>query len=84
MSGRSIAEHRDIFKIVLEEMIYYSNFIDCDNDYCEMRISKVDAVTKYILGDEYYFCNSDCGSYGEWSIRYDYRKSLRRLHNYIQ
>ena len=31
-----------------------------------------------ILGILYYFCSEDCVGYGSWSIRYDYRKSMRR------
>jgi hypothetical protein len=46
---------------------------------CEQEITTWDAIESEILGYTYHFCdNNYCEGYGEWSIRYDYRKYMRR------
>jgi hypothetical protein len=72
------AEHRSNMKEVLEELIYYTSIACCMNENCERQIYLSNAVQTTIIGDIYYFCDEQCSSYGEWSIRYDYRKSMRR------
>ena len=71
-------EHRELMKGVFEELLYYHTLVYCDNDMCERRISTENALVANILGNDYYFCNHDCQSYGDWSIRYDWRRYHRR------
>ena len=72
--------HRERLNLVLDELVYTVNWTYCSNDMCECDINILDenTVIESILGLTHYFCNSDCLSYGEWSIRYDYRKMKRR------
>jgi len=70
--------HKDKLNIVLDELHYVTNYTDCDNDMCEKEICKLDSIEHTILNNVCYFCDENCKSYGEWSIRYDYRKSRRQ------
>lgn len=71
--------HRKQMKDVFDEMLYYASLTICGNDYCEREISTWDAIETTVLGHTYHFCdNNYCEGYGEWSIRYDYRKFMRR------
>jgi hypothetical protein len=72
------AEHRSNMKEVLEELLYRAHIVYCMNENCERQICLCAALQTTIIGDIYYFCDEECSSYGEWSIRYDYRKSMRR------
>ena len=73
-------EHRKNMANVLDELLYVTSYAICDNEHCESELytKHDDCVTVMIINHEYHFCNEDCASYGEWSIRYDYRKSRRR------
>ena len=79
-------EHREKLNNVLDELDYVVNWTYCDNDMCEMSIHKLDNCTikssplplPMLKYSECYFCSEDCESYGTWSKRYDYRKSMRR------
>ena len=63
----------------IDEMLYNASLTFCGNDMCEQEISIYDAIETKILGHTYHFCdNNYCEGYGEWSIRYDYRKFMRR------
>ena len=78
------AYHRLLMNEVFEELDDYCNIVCCDNEYCcnnyceEGELHKKNAFKEEILGILYYFCSEDCVGYGSWSIRYDYRKSMRR------
>lgn len=69
--------HKEKLNIVLDELDYVTNYIYCGNDMCEKEIYKVDSIESVVLNNVCYFCDEDCKSYGEWSIRYDYRKRHR-------
>ena len=69
--------HREKMFLVLEELVYYNTLTRCDNDMCEKEISIENAIEGSILGGTYYFCDENCQSNGEWSIRYDWRKAMR-------
>ncbi len=69
--------HRDSLNVVLDELLYVTNYTYCDNDMCEEEICKLDSIEHTVLNNVCYFCDDHCKSYGEWSIRYDYRKSRR-------
>ena len=73
-------EHRVKLNKVLDELDYIVNWTDCYNDRCEKPIHKLDKDTIVaipLFNNLCYFCNEDCCSYGTWSMRYDYRKSMR-------
>tara|TARA_B110000285_G_scaffold130233_1_gene146347 strand:+ start:4880 stop:5200 length:321 start_codon:yes stop_codon:yes gene_type:complete len=72
-------EHRENMTHVLDELLYVTNYTTCDNENCEAELYKHedDCVTTWVVGNEHHFCNEECASYGEWSIRYDIRKSRR-------
>jgi hypothetical protein len=72
-------EHRENMVNVLDELLHVTNYTTCDNENCEADLYKYcdDCVTTWIVGNEFHFCNEECASYGEWSIRYDIRKSYR-------
>ena len=71
--------HRKQMIHVFDEMLYNASLTFCGNDMCEQEISIYDAIETKILGHTYHFCdNNYCEGYGEWSIRYDYRKFMRR------
>lgn len=70
--------HKEKLNIVLDELYYVTNYTYCDNDMCEKEICKSDSIEDSILNNVCYFCDEHCKSYGEWSIRYDYRKSRRQ------
>jgi hypothetical protein len=72
------AEHRSNMKEVLQELLYRAHIVYCMNDMCERQICLCAALQTTIIGQIYYFCDEECSGYGEWSIRYDYRKSMRR------
>jgi hypothetical protein len=69
--------HKDNLNIVLDELLYVTNYTYCDNDMCEEEICKLDSIEHTVLNNVCYFCDDHCKSYGEWSIRYDYKKSRR-------
>ena len=70
--------HVDLYhKIVMDELLYNNSWAYCSSDICEQKIRKNDSVMSVILGYEHHFCNNECESYGDWSIRYDYRKRNR-------
>ena len=73
-------EHRNNMANVLDELLYVTNYVICDNELCESELytKHDDCVTVTILNREYHFCNESCASYGTWSIRYDIRKQFRR------
>lgn len=74
--------HVDLYhKSVMDEIIYNNSLTYCSNDMCENNILKNKSVMSEILGYEHYFCDEECQSYGEWSIRYDYRKRKNRYAN---
>ena len=70
-------QYRDNMIEVLQELSYQFTLTTCDNDTCENEISTETAVVKRILGGIYYYCDVPYCGYGEWSLRYDYRKSRR-------
>jgi hypothetical protein len=77
--------HKQLIEPVFNEMChevytraYDNSFVYCNNDHCERDISKWYAVESQIIGETYYFCAESCCDRGEWSIRYDYKKSQRR------
>ena len=76
--GEYNPEHKKIMKLVFDELNDYHSTVYCDNDMCEQPFHIDKAYTTNILKQECHFCCEDCQSYGEWSIRYDYRKSMRR------
>ena len=53
---------------------------ECDNEYCSEIITRYsdESESVIILNNLYHFCCENCAGEGEWSIRYDYRKSMRR------
>jgi hypothetical protein len=77
-------EHRVKLNEVLDELDYVVNWTYCASEMCEMSIHKLDNCTikssplPMLKYSECYFCSKDCESYGTWSKRYDYRKSMRR------
>ncbi len=76
------AEHRKLMSYVFDELDNEVNVISCANDEgcCyEFHIMYNEHIETEILGNTYYFCCEDCAGYGEWSIRYDYRKSMRSM-----
>ena len=72
-------EHRENMVNVLDELLYVTNYTTCDNENCEAELYKHEdhCVTSWVVDNEHHFCNEECASYGEWSIRYDIRKSRR-------
>lgn len=74
-----ITEHEAKMYHVLDELLYTTNNVYCGNDMCEKEICKHDSIEDEFMDINYYFCdNNYCHSYGMWSLRYDYRKSMRR------
>ena len=79
MNSLMFAHHKwnmyDVFDELLEK-----NYLYCDNDMCEcsINIQSPDIIETVILGRNCIFCSEYCSSYGEWSIRYDYRKAMRK------
>lgn len=75
--------HRILMNSVFEELDYYCNYIYCDNEYCDKfqndTFHKNDAYEESVIGNTCYFCSERCMGEGSYWIRYDYRKSLRRL-----
>ena len=73
--------HSGLLGEVHEELLYLMNTYICDNDMCE-RLFHIDNAwighMWFSSNHDYYFCCEDCKSYGEWSLTYDYRKSMRR------
>jgi hypothetical protein len=82
MNSLMFAHHKwdmhEVFHELLEATELY-----CDNDMCEcsINIQSLDIIETVILGRNCIFCSEDCAGYGEWSIRYDYRKAMRRKRN---
>lgn len=78
--GQYNAEHRVLMSHVFNELDYCLNVKYCDNDdICNQtfHINHHEYIETIILDNSYYFCSERCSSYGEWSILYDYRKSLK-------
>ena len=70
--------HYEKYMDVMDELYEYMNLTICGNDMCEKEIYIYNSIETTILGRTCYFCDNDhCAGYGEWSIRYDYRKSRR-------
>ena len=67
-------EHRAWMAPVLDEI----RRVACENDDCHGPGNSREVVSASILGGTYHFCCPACASYGEWSLRYDYRKAMRR------
>lgn len=77
--------HRKQMNEVCDELLYNASLVYCGNDMCEQEIFTCDAIETTILGHTYHFCdNNYCRGYGEWSIRYDYRKYMRRQRQHGQ
>ncbi len=77
----NVAHRKNMFP-VLDELYDHCNLVYCDNDMCEREVYKEECIhTKFCFIKEvdFYFCCDHCESYGSWSIRYDYRKSLRHI-----
>jgi len=78
------SEHREKLNNVLDELDDIVNWTYCDSEMCEKDIHKLDENTikssplPMLKYSECYFCSEYCESYGTWSKRYDYRKSMRR------
>jgi len=67
---------------VMDELYDYCHLVYCDNDMCESEVYKEECIQTqfcFIKDVDFYFCCDHCESYGSWSIRYDYRKSLRHI-----
>ena len=59
------------------------NYVYCDNEYCDNQNNFIyllddSLIKKYIINYDAVFCCQSCLDEGEYWIRYDYRKSLRR------
>lgn len=79
--GEYNPEHRKQMKLVFDELDDYHKTVCCDNDMCERPFHIDNAWIGHMWfssNHDYYFCCEDCKSYGEWSLTYDYRKSMRR------
>ena len=78
--GQYNPEHRIKMNDVMDELYEYYNIVLCENDMCERPFDKNYGVTgnMYFSRHNFYFCCENCQSYGEWSIGYDFRKSMRR------
>ena len=85
-------QHREYMKDVMIDLLFTHHKwnmscvfdelteVECDNEYCGQIITRYneEAETVLILGHLYKFCCEHCAGEGEWSIRYDYRKAMRR------
>ena len=85
-------QHREYMKGVMNDLLFahhkwnmcpvFDELIEqeCDNEYCGQIITRNsdDTQSVIILNHLYHFCCEDCAGEGEWSIRYDYRKAMRR------
>ena len=76
MNDLLFAHHKWNMCPVFDELIEQ----ECDNEYCGQIITRNsdDTQSVIILNHLYHFCCEDCAGEGEWSIRYDYRKAMRR------
>ena len=72
-------EQRENRTHVVDELLYVTNYTTCDNENWEADLyqHEDDSLHPWVVGNEHHFCNEECASYGEWSIRYDIRKSRR-------
>lgn len=70
------AHHKWNMAPVFDELIEQ----ECDNEYCSEIITRYneEAESVIILNNLYHFCCENCAGEGEWNIRYDYRKAMRR------
>ena len=85
-------QHREYMKDVMNDLLFahhkwnmcpvFDELIEqeCDNEYCGQIITRNsdDTQSVIILNHLYHFCCEDCAVEGECSIRYDYRKAMRR------
>lgn len=76
MNDLLFAHHKWNMDPVLDELIEQ----ECDNEYCSEIITRYsqESESVIILNNLYHFCCEYCAGEGEWSIRYDYRKAMRR------
>jgi len=76
MNDLMFAHHKWNMSPVFDELIEQ----ECDNEYCSEIITRYsdESESVIILTNLYHFCCENCAGQGEWSIRYDYRKSMRR------
>jgi hypothetical protein len=70
--------HRTEMAHVLEDLRAYHNTRECESCGRPYDRRQLDPVIVSILGATYAFCCEECASEGEWSVRYDYRKAMRR------
>ena len=85
-------QHREYMKDVMNDLLFahhkwnmtpvFDELIqqECDNEYCTQIITLYsdESESRIILNNLYHFCCENCAGQGEWSIRYDYRKAMRR------
>jgi hypothetical protein len=85
-------QHREYMKGVMNDLLFahhkwnmgpvFDELIEqeCDNEYCSEIITLYsdESESRIILNNLYHFCCENCAGQGEWSIRYDYRKAMRR------
>jgi len=85
-------QHREYMKDVMNDLLFshhkwnmapvFDELIqqECDNEYCTQIITLYsdESESRIILNNLYHFCCENCAGLGEWSIRYDYRKAMRR------
>ena len=76
MTDLLFAHHKWNMAPVFDELIQQ----ECDNEYCTQIITLYsdESESRIILNNLYHFCCEYCAGEGEWSIRYDYRKAMRR------
>jgi hypothetical protein len=76
MNNLMFAHHKWNMAPVFDELIQQ----ECDNEYCGQIITLYsdESESRIILNNLYHFCCENCAGEGEWSIRYDYRKAMRR------
>lgn len=62
--------------------LYDRNMVQCCNENCltdDTILSYDESIRVEILENTYTFCCEDCADEGEYWIRYDIRKSCRRI-----